>query len=292
MFRTPYPTTVSLLGMLLLLPAPARAADDLAALLDQAKAAHAAGQAQQSLELANRAVEAFPEAVEAWSLRGQLHAAHDRPAEAVADFDRAVQLDPEQSDLYQLRGSEHFKLGHIEQSIADFDRYLKAHPQREPHHWQRGISYYYAGRYAEGARQFERYQTVDGNDVENAVWRYICQIRADGIEQARRELLPIGHDSRVPLMEVYALFGGQGTEEKVLAAVEAGQPNERQLQMRRFYAHLYLGLYYEAHDQPEPARRHITLAATNYCPPRHYMGHVARVHAQRLAAPAATKQPE
>ena len=45
-------------------------------------------------------------------------------------------------------------------------------PDQEPAHWKRGISYYYAGRFDEGRKQFEGYQTVDDNDVENAVWRY------------------------------------------------------------------------------------------------------------------------
>ena len=84
------------------------------------------------------------------------------------------------AEAFDQRGSERFMLGQIAESIADFDRYLQLRPDQEPWHWKRGISYYYAGRYDEGRRQFEGYQTVDDNDVENAVWRYLCMARSAG----------------------------------------------------------------------------------------------------------------
>ena len=98
--------------------------------------------------------------------------------------------------------------GQIKRSIDDFDRFVELKPQQEPHHWKRGISYYYAGRYDDGRRQFEGYQTVDDNDVENAVWRYLCMARSLGVQAARDAILKIKHDRRVPMMEVYALYSG------------------------------------------------------------------------------------
>jgi lipoprotein NlpI len=46
-----------------------------------------------------------------------------------------------------------------------------------------------------------------------------------------------------------------------------------------FYAHLYLGLYFEALGDAEKARKHITRAAGQY-QTGDYMGDVARVHQQ------------
>ena len=50
---------------------------------------------------------------------------------------------------------------------------------------------------------------------------------------------------------------------------------------QRFYAHLYLGLYFEALGDAKLAREHITRAAEDFSE-NHYMGDVARVHLQLL----------
>jgi lipoprotein NlpI len=188
-----------------------------------------------------------------------------------------VTLDPKLAEAYNHRGSERFKLGQIRESIADFDRYLELKPQETPGHWKRGISYYYAGRYEEGARQFEGYEKIDTNDVENAVWRYLCMARQSGVEKARAAMLKIGKDPRVPLMEVYSLFLGKAKPEDVLAAAKAGRPSAAQLQERMFYAHLYLGLYYDSVSDRPRALEHMTEAAEKHRIGQ-YMGDVARVH--------------
>jgi lipoprotein NlpI len=172
-------------------------------------------------------------------------------------------------------------LGHIEESIADFDRFIRLKPEQEPWHWKRGISYYYAGRWDEGKRQFEGYQTVDDNDVENAVWRYLCMARSSGVPAARDALLKIKQDPRVPMREIYALYAGKAQPADVLAAAQAGSPSEDQLNSRLFYAHLYLGLFYEVAGDTALAKEHLVTAAEKH-KIGHYMWNVADVHARRL----------
>ncbi len=213
---------------------------------------------------------------------GRRAAADGNHAEAVAALTRAIELDPKAADAYDLRGSEQFKLGRIDESIADFDKFLALRPDQTAGHWRRGISYYYAGRFKEGQKQFEGYQSVDASDVENVVWRFLCMARADGIEKARRELLKIGDDRRVPMRQIYELFAGRLKPEDVLAAAKAGDPKPEQLNERLMYAHLYVGLYYEAAGDKTKAKEHITTAAQKH-KIGHYMWDVARVHAERLA---------
>ncbi len=181
---------------------------------------------------------------------------------------------------YNRSGAEQFKLGHIQQSLADFDRAIQLDPAQAPYHWQRGITLYYAGRYEDGRKQFELHQTVNGNDVENAAWRYLCMARAGTVEEARASILPIEHDSRVPMMQIYALYKGKAGVDDVLAAAKEGNPPPGALRERFFYAHLYIGLYYEAAGKAKLAREHIALAVENRVD--HYMGDVARVHLQLL----------
>ena len=262
----------------------AHAEEGTSSLLDDARAAWRAQEPEKALEAVGKAILAAPDDSQGYVLRGDMQAALEHPADAVADYTAALRLAPDKVDLYDRRGSEEFKRGHIEESIADFDRFIARRPEAEPQHWKRGISYYYARRFDEGRKQFEGYQTIDNNDVENAVWRYLCMAQSDGVEKARAALLPIKRDRRVPMMEVYALFRGDATPDDVLRAAAAGDPTPAQLNERLFYAHLYLGLYYEAAGDAKKAAEHITMAADKHKVPQHYMWDVARVHAERLRA--------
>ncbi len=253
---------------------------------DAASAAHE-GKLALATRLATQAIEAAPHEKEGYRLRAGLYAAAGEHQPAIADFDRLLKLDPDLAEAYDERGSQRFMLGQIKQSIEDFDRFLELKPQQEPWHWKRGISYYYAGRYGDGRRQFERYQTVDDNDVENAVWRFLCMARGQGLPAARDAMLKINGDARVPMMEVYALYSGKARGEDVLAAARAGSPTPEVLNMRLFYAHLYLGLYYEAAGDARLAREHIASAVEHKI--GHYMWHVAQVHAELLKAAAGSR---
>ena len=194
------------------------------------------------------------------------------------------QLKEIRADVLHSRGVKRFFKGDIEGSVSDFDEVITLSPKRDARHWQRGISYYYAGKYQEGKEQFERHQTVNPEDVENAVWHFICSVRAPGgsVESARKNLIPISKDQRVPMKEVHALFAGTGTAEAVLAAAKkVGNPKSSEDAKRAYmYAHLYLALFYEATGKTDLMKKHINLAANEYRYERHYMGTVAVVHAQ------------
>jgi lipoprotein NlpI len=259
--------------------------EGLEAMLEDAAAAARQGDVEKAVGLAQQAAEKYPDRAPAWSMLAELHAAQGRHDLAVTDYDKLVALQPTRGEFYNRRGAEQFKGARIEESIADFDKYIELVPSAEPGHWMRGISYYYARRYDDGRRQFEGYQTVDDNDVENAVWRYLCMARAEGVDEARAKILKIGRDTRVPMMQVYDLFRGTIQPDEVLAAAREGDPTEDMLNERLFYAYLYLGLYYEAAGDKEQALAHIARAADEHRI-GHYMWHVARVHAERLRKPA------
>ena len=198
---------------------------------------------------------------------------------AIAALDKIIAANAKAADAYYLRGRERFKLGKFDDSIADFDAYVRLRPEKERELWERGIAHFYAKRFADGAKQFELYQSFHDNDVENSVWRCLCVARGEGIEKARRGMLPIKDDRRVPMMEIYGLFRGEKKPEDVLAAAEAGDANAAERNARRFYAHLYLGLYHEATGDEKLAREHIQTAAEKH-KIAHYMWNVAEIHAK------------
>ena len=182
---------------------------------------------------------------------------------------------------YHQHGCDLFKMGKFKESVAAFDQYLALKPERQPSHWQRGISCYYAGLYKEGAKQFEAYQDFDNADVENAVWRYMCMARADGTAKARKAILKIGNDKRVPMREVYELFSGRLKPAQVLDKAKAGDLQPNQLNSQLFYAHLYVGIYYDLEGDKQKALTHLQTATEDHRI-GHYMWDVARVHRDEL----------
>lgn len=208
------------------------------------------------------------------------------------DFDKVIELTPGiegeskwkrvRATALQRRGEERFFEGEIAGSIADFDAFVALFPDQDPHHWQRGLAYYYAEEYQKGKAQFERHQTVNTQDVENAVWHFLCAVRAPGgdLEAAKAEFIAIERDSRIPMKEVHDLFGGRGSVEAVLAAAadDDGVLSDSE-RNHLCYAHLYLGLYFEAIGDAGKSAEHIRLAAFTY-PMEHYMGKTAQVHAK------------
>jgi lipoprotein NlpI len=161
------------------------------------------------------------------------------------------------------------------ESVAAFDKLIALEPVVKPQLWQRGLSLYYAGDFKGGREQFEVHQTVNGNDVENAAWHFLCIAKGEGVGAARKVFIPIDGDSRIPMKQVHELFAGKGSEEAVLKAAEEGQ-GER-LRNHRCYAHLYLGLYFEATGDDGKAKEHMLKAAKDFAMD-HYMGRVAQVH--------------
>jgi lipoprotein NlpI len=249
--------------------------------LKQAESALMKQDAAKALELTNKAISADAKNARAYLLRGVSHAELRKHTEAITDFDKCLELDPRRAGAYNLRGGEHFKLGHIKESLADFDKFLQLQPEAAPGHWQRGISLYYAGRFADGRQQFKDGEKVFPDDVENAVWHFLCNARLVGLDKAREGILKIGRDARVPMMEVYDLYKGKLKPAGVMDAAEAGKVPAAQRKERLFYAHLYLGLYYDATGDKKKALEHMALAEGKYRI-GHYMGDVAHVHAEML----------
>jgi lipoprotein NlpI len=202
--------------------------------------------------------------------------------QAAALLTDLIKQDPKNELAYYWRGRENFRLGNVKHSVTDFDKYVELEPSAESRQWERGISYYYAGEYEKGAKQFELYQTYHNQDVENSVWRYLCVAATEGVEKARANMLPIEGDSRVPMTQIFDLYRGKAKPEDVLKAVEAGNPAAEAKNNRLFYAHLYLGLWYQAADDRENAKKHLFEAEKHKI--GHYMWDVAHVHADLLRA--------
>ncbi|MGE5656711.1 MAG: tetratricopeptide repeat protein [Actinomycetota bacterium] len=189
----------------------------------------------------------------------------------LSDWHQIIQAHPYNCQAYIRRGMTYFKLAKIAEAIADFDTAEQLDPRLTPYLWQRGLAYYYAGRFSEGAKQFELDLTVNGQDVEETVWRYLCIAQQFGVTEAQTSLLPVRNDSRLVMRQIYELYAGNCSVEDAIAA------GQKEGKRGNFYSHLYLGLFYEAAGETAQSQAYIVKALEDYAI-EDYMCSLARVH--------------
>ncbi len=257
-------------------PACAQAPRELT--VSDAAASLRRGDFEEAIRAASDLLAAETPNLAAYWVRAKAYEQSGHFAAAIEDYAKLLEHRPGDPQIYNAVGGAAFKNADIERSIEAFNAAIEQEPAQEPHHWQRGISYYYAERFEEGEEQFQMHRAVNPQDVENAVWHFLCAAPLIGTVNARARLIPIDNDARVPMMEIYNLFRGEASADDVIErARKAPSPDELIGQM--FYAHLYLGLYHEAYGRAAAAAEHIAKAVRDY-PVSHYMGHVAHVHQQ------------
>ena len=270
---------LSLFLGLVLLPLWGRA--DETNYLDAAVAAWKAKDTAKALDLAGQAIKQDPKEARLWNARAQMRSLMGDYDKAADDLFEAIKIDSKSAFLVMERGMARFQAGKITESLIDFDRVNEIEPRLEPQNWQRGIALYYAGRYADGRRQFEKHHSVNPDDVENAVWLFLCTAKAENMDAAKKGMLPLGKDERVPMTEIYKLFAGTGTREDVTKAARETSTEKNGQRSQVFYALLYLALYDDLEGKRSDALDKLA-QAVKLGEPGDYMAGVARVHLAKL----------
>lgn len=252
-------------------------AQEDARLLQDAIASLRSGDAASAAELASGQIEASAEPnPTAFWIRAQARTHLEEYAGAAQDLERLAEMEPDSARIRFDLGAARFRNGDMAGSVAAFERVAELEAHSRAQLWQLGISQYYARDFAGCAALFELHRTVNPQDVENSVWHFLCVAATRGFDAARAGLIPIDRDGRVPMMEVFALFGGSGGVQDVLDATERATGSGSGTGPE-FYAHLYLGLYYEAAGDAANSRAHIA-QAVQLKQSGNYMWQVARVH--------------
>lgn len=190
-------------------------------------------------------------------------------------------------DQYSVRGDLHMYLSHFQQAEHDYRAMVRLKPELDASHWRLGIALYFANHPQDAAAQFDRYHAFDNVDRENGIWRYLSHRKAFDLEKARKQLLKYEKDDRPPFREVYRLFDGTLTPAEVLSAIpEKGSEADRE--SRLFYSHLYIGMNHSAEGRVDEAKASLREATLNSWPRRagygpNYMWHVGRLELHRLA---------
>lgn len=263
--------------VLCLVLASCAVADDL----KEAEKAFEKREFAKAAELALTAAAADPKNAEAPFLAGMAFAAQREQAKAAEQFTAVLKIDPKLVAAHDRRGDCYLKLGKWKEAVADFDQFLAANPKFLPEHWRRGIALYYAGEFKKGVEQFETHKTANPQDVENAAWHYLCNVKVVGKEKSVAALIDVTRDSRVPMAEIQKLFAGKLKPEDVLAKSEKTKDGTPEGISARFYGHLYVALWYEAEGDAKKVKEHLTAAVEKYKVPD-YMWDVGNAHLRSL----------
>jgi lipoprotein NlpI len=252
-------------------------------LTQEAGSALEKGKAKEAIALANKAIQLDSKNFAAYYVLGQANFSLRQNEEAVNAFREVLQLNPKAVAVHDRLGDALLKLGRFDEAIAEFREFLKANPKFTPDHWRLGIALYYAGKFDEGRKQFDLHRTVNPEDVENSAWHYLCNARATSPKKAREDLIPVTKDARVPMKQVLELFAGKLKPQEVLDAAEKAKLEGEALKEARFYANLYVALYYESEGDTKKTLEHLTTAVEKY-KIGHYMWDVGDAHLKMLKA--------
>lgn len=254
---------------------------EVAALIDDIESAIKGRKYEDAIPLAKKLAALDPKNPAAPFAAATAHSALRQNTEAIKEWTRLIELEPKAVRAYDSRGDAYLKSGKFKEAVADFDTYLKSDPKFAPDHWRRGIALYYAGRFKDGVEQFDLHRKVNPEDVENSAWHYLCNARANTPKKAREDLIPVSKDARVPMKQVLELFAGKIKPKDVLDAAEDSKLEGEALKEARFYANLYVALYYESEGDAKKCLEHMTAAVEKY-KIGHYMWDVGAVHLKLL----------
>jgi lipoprotein NlpI len=106
-------------------------------------------------------------------------------------------------------------------------------------------------------------------------------VKANGKDKAVKDLIPVSKDARVPMAQVLELFAGKLKPQDVIDAAEKSGLTGDRLKSARFYAHLYVALYYDGDGKADKVKEHLKEAVEKYKVPD-YMWDVANAHLKML----------
>ena len=165
----------------------------------------------------------------------------------------------------------------MKEAAKVYDSVLESAPQIKPQLWQRGLALYYAERFEDAVDQFNSHQTYNTQDVENAVWHLVCNAKVSSVDEARKKMIQIKRDTRIPMKQVFEMFAGAGSPELVLEA--AGYDKDKvKPDSSIYHGLLYIGLFHEMNGDKEASIEWMkkALKYKPYIPG--LMGHVAEGH--------------
>ena len=120
------------------------------------------------------------------------------------------------------------------------------------------------------------------NNLHDTTASFLCIAEEDGLAKARETMFEYSRKLRTPFPALLALYMDRGTAKDVLDEANRESTSGDAHTESLFYAHYYLGKYYEIIGDPENALAHVEIALQHRIP--HFMFACAEADIARLAS--------
>lgn len=257
------------------------AQDPFAALMTEIRHSFQARRYDEAIRLTDEALVISPDNPLIYRFRTGIHFESGDMEGTREDLTHIMRLDGASVPLLNERAMINFRLGDFRKSVIDFDDVLRLDSQQARNAWMRGISLYYAGEYEAGRRQFEFVQRNHPDDIENALWKFMCTAKYHGLGVARVTLVTKNKDSREPMEQIHAFYKGRISESEFLAGLESLQGSPAQIKQAKFFGYMYLGLFYDAIGENDKSFDNVRQAVGPYYSEGQFLAVVADVHLKR-----------
>jgi tetratricopeptide (TPR) repeat protein len=210
----------------------------------------------------NVAVQFDPENVTALFGRGVTHIALGKTREAIADFTSVLEHQPTNAQSYLERGICHFRLGNLSQAINDASRSISGNPRKAAPFVLRGVCYWKEEKFEPAVRDFKMAVEIEPKNVYYHLLQYTARARGGDKDAAKdlREFL----DDRKSMESAYpyslaAMMLGRKSPPECLKAAEIYEPARMRgtvLQQTQFF----VAQFFEIQGDKEKAQKYMDLA--------------------------------
>ena len=177
--------------------------------------------------------------------------------EAAKLAEKAAELGKKSPGILQGSAEILYRSGESKKSVPLFDKVVEMVPESAARNWQRGIALCSVGDFKRGAEQFKIHHDVNPDDVENSAWYFLCVAKTDGIEAAKKTVIPSRGDGREPMMSVLQMLKGELEPDGVMKAALKNTKGATARRRAQFYADLYIGLYQDSLGRSKLAAKHL-----------------------------------
>ena len=121
--------------------------------------------AYTAIEHYRKAIELYPDFIEAYQARAQVYFWIDDFDKAIKDFTKVIEIDPDYSSAYVGRGQAYSNKGCYARAIENFNRAIEIDPDYASAYVQRGLIYSNKGCYARAIEDFNRAIKLGDNNA-------------------------------------------------------------------------------------------------------------------------------
>ena len=124
------------------------------------------GQYQQALRTLEQWLELYPDSIQAWSSKAQIHRSQNQRQEALEAVDKLLELEPYAINRYITKGQLYLSMGEMAKAVEAFNTYAQRNPTSSEINILLGDSYRLMGNFELADKHYQQEQILELNSLE------------------------------------------------------------------------------------------------------------------------------